>query len=67
MLVSIFLIFLIRIIPWLGDILKAIKPVFWLEWIALVAFGVSWLVKGKAILKDKKTKTTHFITQTTKP
>lgn len=28
------------------------KPVFWLEWIALVAFGVSWLVKGEAFLED---------------
>lgn len=28
------------------------KPVFWLETIALVAFGISWLVKGEAILKD---------------
>ena len=28
------------------------KPVFWLEWIALIAFGTSWLVKGKLILKD---------------
>ena len=27
-------------------------PVFWLETIADVAFGVSWLVKGEAILKD---------------
>lgn len=28
------------------------KPVFWLELIALIAFGVSWLVKGEIILKD---------------
>jgi hypothetical protein len=28
------------------------KPVFWLEWIALIAFGVSWLVKGEAFLED---------------
>lgn len=28
------------------------KPVFWLEWIALAAFGVSWLVKGEMILQD---------------
>jgi hypothetical protein len=29
-------------------------PVFWLEWVALLAFGVSWLVKGEIVLKDKK-------------
>lgn len=28
------------------------KPVFWLEWVALFAFGVSWLVKGEIVLKD---------------
>jgi uncharacterized membrane protein len=33
--------------------LQALNPVFWLESIAVVAFGVSWLVKGEAILKDK--------------
>mgnify|MGYP006313488141 FL=1 len=27
-------------------------PVFWLESTAVVAFGLSWLVKGEAILKD---------------
>jgi hypothetical protein len=26
--------------------------IFWLESIAIVAFGFSWLVKGEAILKD---------------
>jgi hypothetical protein len=29
------------------------KPVFWLEWMALIAFGSSWLIKGELILKDK--------------
>ncbi len=28
------------------------RPVFWLEAIAIVAFGASWLVKGEAILQD---------------
>jgi hypothetical protein len=28
------------------------KPVFWLEWAALIAFGVSWLVKGEFFLED---------------
>jgi hypothetical protein len=29
--------------------LKAFVPVFWLETIAIQAFGISWLVKGEAI------------------
>ncbi|KPK87894.1 MAG: hypothetical protein AMS27_01055 [Bacteroides sp. SM23_62_1] len=29
------------------------NPIFWLETIALWAFGISWLTKGKAILVDK--------------
>ena len=28
------------------------NPVFWLESIAVVSFGVSWLVKGETILAD---------------
>ncbi|MEI7661760.1 MAG: DUF998 domain-containing protein [Bacteroidota bacterium] len=30
-----------------------LKATFWLEWLALVAFGTSWLIKGELILKDK--------------
>jgi drug/metabolite transporter (DMT)-like permease len=30
----------------------AIKPVFWLESLALWAFGISWLIKGETLLKD---------------
>ena len=33
--------------------LKAYKPVFWLEALAIVAFGISWFTKGEAILKDE--------------
>ncbi|WP_138380430.1 DUF998 domain-containing protein [Luteithermobacter gelatinilyticus] len=32
----------------------ALKPVFWFETLAVLAFGLSWLVKGEAILKDQK-------------
>jgi membrane protein CcdC involved in cytochrome C biogenesis len=32
--------------------IRAVSPVFWLEALACVAFGVSWFVKGEAILKD---------------
>jgi amino acid transporter len=34
---------------------KNLKPVFWLESSAVVAFGFSWLTKGEAILKDDET------------
>lgn len=41
----------------LGDDLhkewQALQPVFWLEAIAVVAFGISWLTKGEAILSDR--------------
>ena len=33
--------------------LTRLDPVFWLESAAVVAFGVSWLTKGEAILKDE--------------
>jgi Na+/phosphate symporter len=33
--------------------LAPLEPVFWLESIAIASFGVSWLVKGEAILKDE--------------
>jgi hypothetical protein len=33
--------------------LARFKPVFCLEWTALYAFGVSWLVKGEMVLADK--------------
>lgn len=28
------------------------RPVFWLEWGALIAFGFSWLVKGELVMTD---------------
>lgn len=33
--------------------IKRVDPVFWLEAAAIVAFGVSWLTKGEAILRDE--------------
>ena len=33
--------------------LKVCKPVYWLEALAILAFGVSWITKGEAILKDR--------------
>ena len=29
------------------------QSIFWPETVAIVAFGIAWLVKGQAILKDK--------------
>lgn len=37
----------------LAAALASIKPVFWLESIALESFGLSWTVKGEAILSDE--------------
>lgn len=33
--------------------IKVFDPVFWLEAIAVVVFGISWLIKGETILKDE--------------
>lgn len=33
--------------------LKKFHPVFWLESIAVEAFGIAWMTKGEAILKDE--------------
>jgi len=34
--------------------LSQLDPVFWLEAIALWAFGISWLTKGQLLFKDEK-------------
>lgn len=34
--------------------LDSLHPVFWLEATAIAAIGVSWLVKGQAILRGKR-------------
>ncbi len=35
-----------------GGALEPLHPVFWLESLAVLAFGLSWFVKGEAILSD---------------
>ena len=35
------------------EVTHALAPVFWLESLAIVAFGISWFVKGETILKDE--------------
>jgi hypothetical protein len=44
------LIALINLLP--TGAIDGLQPVFWLETVASVAFGVSWLVKGETLLKD---------------
>ena len=51
MLVSIALIGVYKLLL-AGGPLDRFKPVFWLEAAALWAFGISWAVKGEAILRD---------------
>jgi hypothetical protein len=42
-------------LPPIKAMVEQFSPRFWLEAIAIVAFGVSWLTKGEAILKDQET------------
>lgn len=54
MLTALALILVIAVVPdeMKSEILKW-RPVFFLEAAAILAFGVSWLTKGEAILKDE--------------
>jgi hypothetical protein len=40
-------------LPPIKAMVERFEPRFWLESIAIVAFGISWLTKGEAILKDQ--------------
>ena len=51
MLVCLILIALVHLVA-LRAALVALNPTFWLEVVLVEAFGISWLVKGEAILKD---------------
>lgn len=53
MLVVLLMIILVKATPWF-DCLLPYHPVFWFEWLALLAFGTSWLVKGEVMLVDKE-------------
>lgn len=37
-----------------NNTLAKLDPIFWLESLAIIAFGISWLTKGEAILKDSE-------------
>ncbi len=51
-LVAVALIAVIYLLP-PDSAINAVSPIFWLEAMACVAFGISWFVKGEAILKDR--------------
>jgi hypothetical protein len=50
-LASILAIGIVELTP-LQFVIGFLRPVFWFESIAVVAFGAAWLTKGEAILKD---------------
>src|SRR5713226_3366780 len=39
-------------LPPVKTLVEWLSPVFWLESLAIIAFGASWLTKGETILKD---------------
>ena len=41
-------------LPAVKPLVERLKPVFWLESLAVVTFGVAWLTKGEMILKDEE-------------
>jgi len=49
-------IFLIAVValPAVKTLVERCTPVFWLESLAIVSFGVAWLTKGETILKDQE-------------
>lgn len=50
MALTILLIIILNVLPAdLKSSIDAIKPLFWLETVMIVAFGISWLVKGEAL------------------
>jgi hypothetical protein len=51
-LVSIAMIAILALFPHNAPV-KKLDPFFWLESLAVVAFGISWLTKGETILKDE--------------
>jgi hypothetical protein len=49
------LLIVVVMLPSVHSFVAPLTPVFWLESLAVVSFGVSWLVKGETILKDQGT------------
>ncbi len=53
-LLSIALIVLLKLLPIdFKNSIQTFDPVFWLESVMVIAFGISWYVKGEGILKDE--------------
>lgn len=52
-LLSVGLIFVITIFPHSSEFCFRYKPKLWLEWIALLSFGIAWMTKGGFIFKDR--------------
>jgi hypothetical protein len=50
----IILLTIYSVVPSIQEKLHTYKPIFWLEALALEAFGLSWLTKGEALLADKE-------------
>jgi uncharacterized membrane protein YobD (UPF0266 family) len=54
MFVCIVLIFIYKVLPdSFSFVFAPYKPVYWLEALAVFSFGISWLTKGEAIMKDE--------------
>jgi hypothetical protein len=45
----------------MGAALAALKPIFWLESIALWAFGITWFIKGETLWRDRITEPARAI------
>jgi hypothetical protein len=55
MVLAICVIFFGGFLSWISaDVYNGNKLTFWMETVAVEAFGFAWLVKGEVILKDKK-------------
>ena len=52
-LICIFLISIEVSVPKLKNLLEPYHPILWLEAMAILFFGISWLTKGETILRDK--------------
>ena len=39
---------------WQDTFISRFKPVFALEWMLIWAFGISWMIKGETLVRDKK-------------
>ncbi len=49
---AILIVLIYSIFPGLYYAISGMKPTFWLETIALWAFGISWLTKGNVLFRD---------------